>query len=133
MMDEGTLKEIERRRVEESRLYENYIKYYEKRDFVKAGEFLWGCINNLAYALGLVYGKKLSSHREVVRFLEQLVKVNGKEEFARNIDSARAIHANFYHGFMDENMFERRVKEVEELRRWLIELLEKSLSLQKLA
>jgi len=65
---------------------------------MKAGEFLWGCINNLAYALGLVYGKKLSSHREVVRFLKELAKREGKDEYRKYASSAEDLHANFYHG-----------------------------------
>ena len=124
MINEEILKEIMRKRKEESRLYENYIKYYEKRDFVKAGEFLWGSINNLAYALGLVYGKRLTGHREIIQFLRELAEMNKIEEHKRYIRSAEALHANFYHRWMDENTFEESVREVEELRKWLIELLD---------
>jgi len=88
MMDEGILKEIKRRRVEESRLYENYV---------------------------------------------ELAKREGKDEHRKYASSAEDLHANFYHGWMDEEEFEEKVREVEELRKWLIELLEKFLSLQKLA
>lgn len=127
MMDEETFKEIRRRMMEEDRLYDNYIRYYKERDFVKAGELLWGAINNLAYALGLIYGKKLSGHREIFRFLRELAEVNEREEYRRYVRSVEALHANFYHGWMSEEGFEEYVREAEELRRWLTELLEKHL------
>jgi len=128
MIDEEVLEEIRRRRVEESRLYENYIKYYERRDLVKASEFLWGSINNLAYALGLIYGRRLTGHRMVIQFMRELAEKSGREEYRRYISSAEALHANFYHGWMSEEVFEESVREAEELRRWLIELLDSLIS-----
>ena len=125
MVDEETLEEIRWRRVEEARLYENYLRYYEERDFVKASEFLWGSINNLAHALGLIYGRRPAGHREIVRFLRELAETNGREEYRKYVSSAEALHSNFYHGWMSEEIFEEGVREVEELRRWLIELLDR--------
>jgi len=39
MINEEILKEIMRKRKEESRLYENYIKYYEKEILLKLVNF----------------------------------------------------------------------------------------------
>ncbi|HID17439.1 TPA: hypothetical protein EYP26_04005 [Candidatus Bathyarchaeota archaeon] len=78
MIDEGTLKEVKRRRKEESRLYDNYVAYYRRRELIKASEFLWGSINNLAYAIGLIYGRRLTNHGKIVQFLRELAKESGK-------------------------------------------------------
>ncbi len=123
MIDEETLKEINRRQIEEARLFENYVKYGQEKDFVKASEFLWGSITNLAYAIGLTYGKKLTSHREVILFLREVV---GKE-YKTHINSAEALHANFYHGWMDEEVFMESVRKVEDLRMHLKDLLKSRL------
>ena len=124
MKDEEIFKEIKRRMIEEARLFENYVEYYNKRDFVKASEFLWGSISNLVYALGLLYGKQLTKHRESIQFLRELVSVNGEEKFKGYIKSAEALHSNFYHGWISEDTFEEYARDVEELRKWLKEFLE---------
>jgi len=106
--------------IEERRLYDNYIRFYKERDFIKASEFVWGAINNLAYAIGPTYGKRLRKHGETVQFLRELAKANGRGELREYINSAEALHANFYHGWMDEEVFEENARKVEELRKWLV-------------
>ncbi|OYT62322.1 hypothetical protein B6U81_01055 [Thermoplasmatales archaeon ex4484_30] len=85
MISENVLKEIKRRRIEESKLYDNYIKYSKEGEFVKASD----------------------------------------ERYAYSAD---AIHSNFYHAWMSKEDFMEKVREVEELRKWLIELLEQEIS-----
>lgn len=123
IIDEKTFKEIKRRRIEEGRLYSNYIKYYRKGDMIKASEFLWGSINNIVYSIGLLYGKKLGKHSLIIQTIRELATKWGKE-YEKYVSSAEAIHSNFYHAWMSEEVFKEKVKEVEELRKWLIEILE---------
>ena len=122
IVPEKVLEEVDRRRREESRLYDNYVHYYEKRDFVKASEFLWGSIQNILYGIGLFYGKKLGDFGKLMDFLKDLLEENNIDPDMK--DAVASIHANFYHGWMDEETFKRRVLKVEELRNWLKQKLD---------
>lgn len=128
MISENVLKEIKRRRIEESKLYDNYIKYSKEGEFVKASEFLWGAINNIVYSIGLLYGKKLGKHKLIIETIKELARKYRKKEYERYAYSADAIHSNFYHAWMSKEDFMEKVREVEELRKWLIELLEQEIS-----
>jgi hypothetical protein len=51
------LQEVMRRRRLADYYYDNYRKYYLRRKYSKASEFIWGTVNALSYGLGLFYGK----------------------------------------------------------------------------
>ena len=118
----SSLAEVHRRRIQSSRLFENFEKYYKEREFVKASEFIWGSINSISYAIGILYHKKLGRHREIVAFMKDI----GKDEpkVIDRIRAAEVLHSNFYHGFMSEELFEDHVRKAIELRIWLIKLLD---------
>jgi hypothetical protein len=120
---EQALIEIEKRRLEERHLYENFEKYYQKRDFAKASEFLWGSVTKVAYAIGLLFGIKPGKHKEVIALMKELAK--GDRAIIDRINSAEALHSNFYHNWMEEGIFEDYVRKVDDLRAWLIKLLDK--------
>ena len=48
--------------------------YY--KNYSKASEFLWGSLNALAYAIGLLHGEKLSDYGKVVNFITVLANIN---------------------------------------------------------
>jgi hypothetical protein len=100
------LRETERRRSLADHYFENFRRYYEEKNLPKASEFLWGALNALAYALGLFYGRKLGDHEKVESFLMGLARERRDKEMLEEVLAARRIHANFYHAFMDEDMFE---------------------------
>ena len=128
MISENVLKEIKRRRIEESKLYNNYIKYSKEGEIIKASEFLWGSINNIVYSIGLLHGKKIGKHSLIIQAIRELAIKHGKKEYERYATSCEAIHSNFYHAWMDREVFMEEAREVEELRKWLIELLELEIS-----
>lgn len=103
---EKFIKEAKRRREESSKLYHNFEKIREE-DSEKAGEFLWGAVNNLIYAMGLSYGKKLGSHGKIKEFMRQICN----EEIYESFIAAEDLHSNFYHSWMDEERFKMAVKE----------------------
>jgi hypothetical protein len=49
---------VYRRRSLADHNFENFRRYYEEKNLPKALEFLWGALNALPYALGLLYGTK---------------------------------------------------------------------------
>lgn len=114
-MSEDLLSEIGRRKALADAYYDNYRRRRELKDFAKASEFLWGVVSNLTYCLGLLYGRKLGKHREVVAFLKELAGALRDDEMLKQIRAAEALHANFYHDFMSEDEFESY--------RWEVELL----------
>ena len=82
-----------------------------------------GSLNALAYAIGLLHGEKLSDHGKVVNFIKVLANVYKDKEIEGCLASARTIHANFYHDFMDELMFEDNRKRTEKLLEKLVKIL----------
>lgn len=117
------LEEILRRKKIADYYYDNYRKYYEEKKYSKASEFLWGTINNLVYAIGLFHGKKIGKHNEVVEFTKELALIENRESIIEQLASAERIHANFFHDFMNELMFEDDKEKVEKLIETLSEIL----------
>ena len=120
---EEILAEVKKKRIEESYLYDNFEAFYRKGEHLKAGEFLWGSINKLAYSLGRLYGKKLGRHRELVQFMKELAVEQRRKKILEWIRCAEALHSNYYHAWMEEDIFEDYVRKVTELRFWLMRLL----------
>ena len=119
---EQILAEVHKKRLEETRLYDNFEKYYRKREFAKASEFLWGSISKLAYAIGLFYGKKLGKHGEIISLMKDLAKA--ESEIMDWVSAAESLHSNFYHNWMEEGTFEHYVRKGVDLRMWLIRMLD---------
>ena len=122
------LEDIDKKKKLAEFYYNNFKKFRENNKFSKASEFLWGCINNLVYAIGLFYGKKLSVHREIRDFVKELSLSYKNEKIYRLFLSAEEIHANFFHDFMDREQFILVSTEVEELINTLSKILDEKLS-----
>jgi hypothetical protein len=102
--------------------YDNYRKFYLRKEYSKASEFIWGVVNALSYSLGLFYGKELRRHDEVIEFLKILAKQH--EEIREGISAVQRLHANYFHNFMDEDLFEEDRSKAEKLLNKLAELLD---------
>ena len=126
-VDEEVISEIERRRKLADHYYDNFRKYYENKNYSKASEFLWGSLNALVYAIGLLHEEKVSDHGKVVNFINELANVYKDEEIEGCLASAQTIHANFFHDFMDELMFEDNRKRTEKLLEKLVKILDAEL------
>ncbi len=126
-IDEKVISEIKRRRKLADHYYDNFRKYYENKNYSKASEFLWGSLNALAYAIGLLHGEKVSDHGKVVDFIKELANIYRDKEIGGCLASAQTIHANFFHDFMDELMFEDNKQRTEKLLEKLVEILDAEL------
>jgi hypothetical protein len=120
---EEIILEVERRKRLANFYYDNFRKYYETKNFSKASEFLWGTLNSLVYAIGLFHRKKISKHREVVDFVVELANAYKDKEMGEGIIAAQRVHANFFHDFMDEPMFEDDKRKMEKLLEKLAKIL----------
>ncbi len=123
-IDEEVVSEIEKRRKLADHYYDNFRKYYENKNYSKASEFLWGSLNALAYAIGLLHGEKVSDHGKVVNFINELANVYKDEEIGGCLASAQTIHANFFHDFMNDSMFEDNRRRTEKLLEKLVKILD---------
>lgn len=123
-VDEESISEIKRRRELANYYYDNFRRHHETKNFSKASEFLWGALNALVYVIGLFYGRKLTAHKEVVDFVKELTSASGDEEMGELITCAETIHANFFHDFMDESIFESHRQKTERLLRKLVNILD---------
>ncbi|CAD6494793.1 MAG: hypothetical protein EMLJLAPB_00951 [Candidatus Argoarchaeum ethanivorans] len=122
-MIQETLEEIKIRKELASYYFSNFEKH-RLQDPAKASEFLWGTLNALVYAIGLLHGKKIAEHSKVIGILKEL---RMDEE---SISAAQMVHANFFHDFMDKETFELQTKKVVTMLRKLEEILEKELKRQ---
>ena len=92
--------------------FNNYEKYYDEKNYPKASEFLWGTLNNIFYAIGLTYNIKLSNYEHIKNFIPTLANEYSYPEITDQYKAAETLHANFYHDFMDEDLFEYNKEKV---------------------
>jgi len=124
------LKEVERRKLIVENYYRNYRLHVNSKNYSKASEDLWGVVNNLLIILSLVMtGKSVSSHSALRDFVNQLIAIKRNEKLRELFRAAERLHANYFHNFMDEEMFNEDREKVEELIRileqYILEELEK--------
>lgn len=106
----------------------NYREYLDKRELPKASKALWGMVNNLASILSILYqGKPVSGHKELRVFMKHLAERLRNEEILRWLRSCETLHANYLHGFMDEELFEEYRLEAEKLINELQRLIQREL------
>lgn len=122
------LTEIQKGRIEEAHLFSNFEKYYSTKDKVKASEFLWGSVGKIAYLIGLLYGQKLGKHGELVAFLRNVAREKDRIDVLDWISAAESLHSNFYHNWMESEVFEEHIQKVVRLRMWFLEILQRKLA-----
>jgi len=106
--------------------YDNYHKFYVAKEYSKASEFIWGTVNALSNGLSLLLqGEVLKSHAEVVEFLKKLANTYDKpEEVGEEVLAVQRLHANYFHNFMDGDLFEEDRSKAEKLLNRLAELFD---------
>jgi hypothetical protein len=123
MSNDDFQSEIKRRKELADYYYDNYIKQYRRKNFSKASEFLWGSTNALVYAIGLFYNKKLCEHNKIREFINDLANEYDDNDLAQGLHAAERVHANFFHNFMDEALFEDDRPKIENMLGKLADLL----------
>ena len=106
--------------------YDNYHEFYVAKEYSKASEFIWGAVNALSNGLSLLLrGEVLGSHAEVVEFLKILANDYYKsEEVGEEVLAVQRLHANYFHDFMNEDLFEEDRSKAERLLNRLAELFD---------
>lgn len=99
-----------------NRAHELYSNYLEKRntDSAKAGEHLWGAINNLASGIyRMETGTGIGQHVKVRGLIKDLsIK---KEVDFNDFKDAETLHSNFYHNFLSVEEWNERMNNARKL------------------
>jgi hypothetical protein len=78
----------------------------KKQELAKAGEFLWGAISSIISAIGALYKQVPRNHKEIVESGKRLAIEVGDQDMYQFLNrEAQALHANFYHEFLNEETF----------------------------
>ena len=87
---------------------------YEAGDMLQASEKLWGAASHVVIAEMQRRGMKASGHRAMILAVRQFAEEFEDQRLDLLFDSAETLHANFYHGFLEEFRFEMRRQHVHE-------------------
>ena len=79
---------------------------YEAGDMLQASEKLWGAATHVVIAEMQRRGMKASGHRAMVLAVQEFAEGTEDSALSDMFAGARALHANFYHGFMEDYEFE---------------------------
>jgi len=107
------------------KLAEKYLldaeELYAKGDLAQAGEKYWGAVTALLSVIAERRGMPHYTHRDFWDIVEALVEESGNPEYSTLFRLAEGLHANFYHGFMRRESFEKHREGVLRLINMLME------------
>ena len=100
---EYSIKMLATERVETARQFLNDAdREFEAGDMLQASEKLWGAASHVVIAEMQRREMKTSGHRAMILAVRQIAEEHGDMELRPGFAAARALHANFYHGFMED-------------------------------
>ncbi len=91
-------------------------------DLLQASEKGWGAAAQMVKAVAEARGWRHNSHRDLYRAIDALAAEADDPQLLRLFNSAGALHANFYEGWMTRNSVDAGLAEVEQLVRKLDDL-----------
>jgi len=100
---EYSIKMLATEHVETARQFLNDAdREFEAGDMLQASEKLWGAASHVVIAEMQRREMKTSGHRAMILAVRQIAEDHGDMELRPGFAAARALHANFYHGFMED-------------------------------
>ena len=84
-------------------------------DLLQASEKGWGAAAQMVKAVAEARGWRHNGHRELYAVVNRLGAEDGHRQLRTLFDSASALHANFYEGWMPREMVEQSLSRVAEL------------------
>ncbi|MHB1709486.1 MAG: hypothetical protein ACYCT2_08450 [Thermoplasmataceae archaeon] len=124
MNDMDRAKEIDKMSELQRVLYNNFEDAVMHKEPTKASELIWGSVSNIAVGLGIMHKERVTGHKETVEYVRALIRTNypDKDNLVNSLDK---LHSNFYHGWMDQQTFDKFASDAVILRTLLLELWEK--------
>jgi hypothetical protein len=87
----------------------------EKEDLRQASEKVWGAAAQMVKAAAERRGWRHDTHRRLFEIVARLSQETGDEDIRRFIQSASALHFNFYESIYPREIIERSLQDVEDL------------------
>ena len=88
------------------RFLQDADREYEAGDMLQASEKLWGSASRVVIAEMQRRGMNASGHREMILAVRDFAEEYSEPTLNGLFSAAGALHANFYHGFMEEFRFQ---------------------------
>ncbi|MFQ6124382.1 MAG: PaREP1 family protein [Candidatus Heimdallarchaeota archaeon] len=104
--------EIATCRDESGEYFNNFKKSLKAGEQAKAGEFLWGALVKLLKAKALLAGDILNTHGKMKEFVKHLAQEFQDREIFEGFKKGEALHANYYHTWLDKETFAEYSEEV---------------------
>lgn len=98
-------KEIATCRNESVEYFKNFRKSLKAGEQAKAGEFLWGALVKLLKANALLTGHILNTHGKMKEFVKHLAQEFQDRGVLDGFKKGEALHANYYHNWVDKETF----------------------------
>jgi len=112
-------------------LFNRYMNEAEelhaKGDLAQSGDKYWGAVATLLNAIGEALGMEHYSHRDYQVIIGRIYRETHNPEILRLFRMAEGLHANFYHNFMDPEVFEEHRRDVIRLVQLLKQFLDQVL------
>ena len=115
---ESKMKELEVRVgqscINQSKIFLKIAKIMVKeQEFNEAGEMYWSAINELLKIIGLMYGKAIRNHEEMMELAKFIALIKKDKDLKDGIiKSAQLLHVNFYENFLDVEVFKEHQEKV---------------------
>lgn len=79
---------------------------FTEGDHLQASEKLWGAASHAVMAAAQQHGWPYGSHRAMRRAVDMMAEEYNAPILVSEFIAAQHFHANFYHGFMEEEEFD---------------------------
>ncbi|KXA90459.1 hypothetical protein AKJ62_00770 [candidate division MSBL1 archaeon SCGC-AAA259D14] len=101
------MSELNRRKENFEKYYENYKKLKEKEEYGKAGEMIWGAVSNLIEAISWARSEEgLGDYSSKQEFIKQLSGEMNDEDLFDTFEDANDLHVrSFYERRMSKKRF----------------------------
>ena len=79
-------------------------------DALQASEKMWGAASHAIMAVAMQRGQDCGTHRKMVNAAWDIADEQDDSDLRAGISTAEKLHANFYHGFMETEEWERNAE-----------------------
>ena len=85
---------------------EDAAREFAAGDELQASEKMWGAASHAIMAVAMIRGQDCGTHRKMVNVARQIADELDDYALRAGFVAARQFHANFYHGFLEDDELE---------------------------
>ncbi len=83
---------------------------FAQGDALQASEKMWGAASHAIMAVAMQRGQDCGTHRKMVNLAWEIANEQNEDALRAGVSTAEKFHANFYHGFMETEEWERNAE-----------------------